>query len=132
MIELKKNNLLSRIIDKENSKQFFDLFLEDYYILFVDKYLNKIRSNEKDEKGKNNIDFESAKKMLKLMVKLRNDSNDIFKEYDQLEKTISTIIWIEFYSINISIILQMFLKLNSFIENLFEEVNEIINKLKLI
>ena len=131
MIELKKNNLLSRIIDKENSKQFFDLFLEDYYILFVDKYLNKIRSNEKDEKDKNNIDFESAKKMLKLMVKLRNDSNDIFKEYDQLEKTISTIIWIEFYSINISIILQMFLKLNSFIENLFEEVNEIINNKKI-
>ena len=130
IIELNKNNLLSRIIDNENSNQFFDLFLEDYYIIFIDKYLNKF-NNEKEGKGEDNINFESVKKMLRLMIQLRNDSNEQFKEYDQLEKTISTIIWIEFYATNISIILQMFSKLNSIIENLFEEVNEIINNKKI-
>ena len=135
VIELNKNNLLSKIINNENSKEFFDLFLDDYYIIFINKYLNKIKNNENDgngeEKSKNNIDFESIKKMLKLIVKLRNDSDNKFKEYDQREKTISTIIWIEYYSNNISIILQMFSKLNSIIDNLYEKVYEVINNKKI-
>ena len=133
IIELKKNNLLSRIIENENPEEFFDLFLEDYYTIFIDKYLNKIKSNENEgnEKDKDNIGFESIKKMLKLMVQLRNDSIDIFKEYDQMEKTISSIIWIEYYSNNISIILQMFSRLNSVIDNLYEKVFEVINNKKI-
>ena len=69
--------------------------------------------------------------MLKLMVQLRNDSIDIFKEYNQMEKTISSIIWIEFYSNNISFILQMFSKLNSIIDNSYEKVYEVINNKKI-
>ena len=135
VIELKKNNLLPKIIDDENSCQFFDLFLEDYYTIFIHKYFNNITDNTNEENTgegeKNNIDFESIKKMLKLIVQLRYDSNDILKEYDQMEKTVSTIIWVEFYSNNISIILQMFSKLNSYIDNLYEKVNEIINNKKI-
>ena len=62
IIELKKNNLLSRIIENENQEDFFGLFLEDYYAIFIEKYLNKIKSNENEKntegKDKNNIDFE--------------------------------------------------------------------------
>ena len=133
IIELKKNNLLSKIIDDKNINEFFELFSEDYYMIFIDKFLKKFRINiiEGVKNKKNEIDFDSIKKMLKFMVQLRNDSNDILKELDKIKQIINSINWIEFYSSDISNILLIFSKLNLFIEDLHDKIYEMINNKKI-
>ena len=119
LVELIKNELLSKITTDDYKKKsiFYQLFLEDYYTLFIDNYLSK---DIKD------IDYDSIKKLLKLMVKNKfNDTNDPIK------LTANAINWIEYYSIEISSILKMFSMVNNFTENLYEQIEEIINNKKI-
>ena len=62
------------------------------------------------------------------MVKLRIESDNNFKEDDIIKKVGYTINWVEAYSEEITINLSFYLKLNRIINNLFEQINDIINK----
>ena len=134
-VELDKNNIISEVAKDEFEKnEFFDLLLEDFYILFIDKNLNKkkenIDNNNNDAENdiKNQLDYNSIKKFLKLITKKRLESNDIFKEDNLIKSTASTINWIESYENDISNILEMFSKLNIIIDNLYDQIEQIINK----
>ena len=135
-IELENNKFISEISkDKYTKKEFFDIFLEDFYTLFIDKTLNKTKTIIDDTdiiKGKtinqnDIIDFRALNKFLKLLVKKRNELDKIFKEENEITIIASTLIWIEAYEIEISNILEMFSKLNKNINNLYEKIEEIIN-----
>ena len=60
------------------------------------------------------------------------ESNEIFKESDSIKIAANSINWIESYDLDISNILEMFSKLNSIVDNLYEQIEEIINKNKII
>ena len=136
VLELDKSNIISKVAnDKDSSNEFFDLFLEDYYILFIDKYLNKTKAiidkeenadNKEDKKNK--IDYYNIKQFLKFIIKKRIESNEIFQENEPIKMAASTINWIESYSLEISNVIEMFYKLNKYVDNLFILIKDIINK----
>ena len=134
-IELSKNNILNEIAKDEFSKsKFYDLFLEDFYILFVYEYLNKKKLinedqniGEKEKNGKDLIDYDSIKKFFKLMMEKRKNSKEIYKEIE----VASTINWILAYSPIIANILEMFLKLSKMIGNLYKQIENIIKNDKI-
>ena len=134
-LELDKSNIISKITnDKDSKNKFFDLFLEDYYILFIDKYLNKTKAiidkeenADNKEETKNKIDYYNIKQFLKFIVKKRIESNEIFQENEPIKMTASTINWIESYSLEISNVIEMFYKLNKYVDNLFTLIKDIIN-----
>ena len=74
LAELEKNEILCEIIKEEKSEkedeflkiELFDLFLDDYYLLFIDNNIE----------NKNEIDFYNIRNFMSFLVKLRNDSND--------------------------------------------------------
>ncbi len=115
-VELDKNELLLKITKDEYEKnELFDLLLEDFYTLFIDQNLNKkkaiiegknIVNGIKDIDNK--IDCNSIKKFLKLIIKKRMESNEIFKESDSIKIAANSINWIESYDLDISNILEMF------------------------
>ena len=106
--------------NQTESEELYNLILDDYYTIFLNKALKKI--NKKKNKNEKNFDFENIninnnKKFLKLMSSLRNEiitSN--FKEYskenDIIVKLAKEINWLESYTNEITIIQQIFSKLN--------------------
>ena len=145
--ELSKNDVISGIIGGENDSSdnsesddecnefqddpplsiydFCDEFLEDYYLIFI---YNNIINNLKDFFIKNNNEnnyIENIKKLLKYMVYLKN-------EYQEIEPKISLrdlakiLNWIQSYRDEITIILKMFSKLNTIIIDLFQLIQNII------
>ena len=124
-IELNKNITLCKIINNYNyfeKSEFYKLFLEDYYTLFIQKIFRRNNYKENINKiDKNN--YYEIKKMLKLIIKIRNNC----ERDEELRNIASLINWIECYSIEIGNILNMFSKLNSIIYILYDEIEKIIN-----
>ena len=127
--------ILSLIKDDYPKDEFFNLFLEDYYTLFIINSVKNIRNHikgENDGEERNNIkdeiDFKSIKNFLKLIIEKRNESNDIFKVDEPEKKVSSSINWIEAYSDEIENIIIIFSKLAQYIDKLNEQIEEIINK----
>ena len=138
-VQLNKNEQLSKITNDDLEKnEFFDLFLEDFYTLFIDKNLNKKKDIIKDKKIEkeiniiNKIDYSSIKRFLKLILKKRMESYEIFKEDNPIRIAATSINWVESYELDIANILEMFSQLNNIIDNLYEQIEEIINKNKII
>ena len=125
----KVSNSLSLEKDDYSKKEFFDLFLEDYYTLFIINNVNSIKNYNKDKNNtKEEIDLNSLKKFLKLIIKKRIESNKIFKEKDPSKIVASTLNWILNYSNEIANILEIFSKLIKYSSNLYEQIEEIINQ----
>ena len=135
--ELLKNKIFSEILDKENNEnnnknnennnkreeELFDLFLDDYYTLFI---YEKIYINNNKEKKFNQDELNSIKKLLELILDIRSKSDSAFIDEDITINTISKINWIEAYSEELAIILTIFLKLNDIINNLYEKIKKVI------
>ena len=100
-------------------KVLFNLFLDDYYTLFI---YEKIYKNNNKEKKLNQDEFSSIKKFLELILDIRNNSDCGFYYEDIIENTANKINWIEAYSEELTIILTIFLKLNYIINNLYEKI----------
>ena len=138
-VELDKNELISKITKDEYEKnEFFDMFLDDFYTLFIDKNLNKKKATiegkniyRKINDIDNKIDYNSIKKFLKLIIKKRMEPNKIFKEDNPIKIAASSLNWIESYELDITNILEMFSKLNKIIDNLYQQIKEIFNKNKI-
>ena len=124
-IELERNVLLSEILNTNNNYEkdtFYKLILEDYYTLFIEKIFHIYNKNRINKRT-----FKDIKKMLKLIIKLRNDYHLNDEIGDPIKMTISSIIWIECYLVEIGNILNIFIKLNSITDNLYGEIEYIIN-----
>ena len=129
-IEIEKNEIISEILKENNiyiKEELFDLFLKDYYFLFIETNLKNINK----ENNKNDIDYESVREFLAFLVELRNNSEKEFKETDVIRNVANIINWVETYSEEITIILNIFSKLNKIISNLFEQIKKIINNNKI-
>jgi hypothetical protein len=81
-------------------------------------------NNEKKIFDKNQI--ENIKRMLKLLVDLKNKYSPM--EYDNIKKLGNIINWIEVYSVEINSILKMYISLNKIVPNLYEQIKLIIDK----
>jgi len=130
-VELDKNTLISKIeANKFEAFEFYELFLEDYYLLFIKTNIDKDKKNNNDnEKKEDNIDYISLKKILKLIVQLKNFPDN--KDEEPVKNAANIINWVESYSNEIGNILQMFCKLNKRIKNLYGQMEDIINNKKI-
>jgi len=130
--ELLRNKILLEVLHGENNENnnrnnennkkeevLFNLFFDDYYTLFI---YEKIYMNNNKEKKLNQDDFSSIKKFLELILNIRNNSDSDFKYENIIENTANKINWIEAYSEELTIILTIFLKLNYFINNLYDKI----------
>ena len=147
------NNSLFNLINKEESlknissviqnndeeeKELYNLLINDYYSFFIinniNKAINKKENNEEDRDNfillidnfDNNIKylklmFEKRKKLIKNLLGEKNIPNN------NLHLLATMINWIESYSEEITILQQIFLKLNMKIPELYEQIEKIIN-----
>ena len=123
------NEILSKNID---GILFYDLLIEDYYTIFIYKNLNikKDKKNKKKNDNKIIYDFSLLKNVLKLLVSLRREEGKGMEEKNGIECLANTINWVESYSEEIIILLQVFSKLNIIIDNLFGKIEENIKNIK--
>jgi len=129
------NEILRNI---ENQSGFYYLILDDYYTLFITKNLDKENGNKEkmiiEERYKNDdkniFNITLLKKVLESIVLLRKEKEKQLENEEGLELLANTINWIESYSEEIIIILQVFSKLNRRIENLYEQIQETIKTIK--
>ena len=121
------NDILTKNIDRN---LFYDLLIDDYYTLFIYKNLN-IKNRKKND-NKIIFDFSLLKIVLKLLVSLRREEGKGMEEKNGIECLANTINWVESYSEEITILLQIFSKLNIIIDNLFDKIKENIKNLKQI
>jgi len=92
---------LFKEISKIDENLFYDLLLEDYYTIFIGK-------NIKKDDDKNYVNL--LKKVLKLFVSLRRKEGNGIEKENRLECLANTINWVESFSEEIIIILQVFYK----------------------
>ena len=120
ILEIQKEELLSKITRKLEENEliiFYCLLLNDYYTLFIDKNLNK---------SKIDLNVFLFKKVLNLLFTLRIKESQELQNREIIETFSNAINWMEAYSDEITINLQIFSKLNKLVENLYEQINEII------
>ena len=115
--ELDRNNKIKCVISEgEHEKgEFVDLFLEDYYTIFIHNNLtNYIKSLEN-----NKFDLSELKKILKFLV---NQNKDRIKPNGDLETIAKIINWIEAYSIEITYILKTYVMLRNYINGIYNKM----------
>ena len=121
--EIQSIELFKTILPKiDDENLFYDLLLEDYYTIFIGK-------NLKIDDDKNFVNV--LKKVLKLFVSLRRKEGNEKEKENGLECLANTINWVESFSDEIIIILQVFYKLNKIIDNLFDKIQENTKKINL-
>ena len=116
-IELDKNDKINCVISMgEHEKgEFIDLFLEDYYTIFIHNNLtNYIKSL-----GNNKFDLSELKEILKFLV---NQNKDNIKQNHDLETLAKIINWIETYSIEITYILKTYVMLGNYIDGIYNKM----------
>ena len=116
-IELDKNDKINCVISMgEHEKgEFIDLFLEDYYTIFIHNNLtNYIKSL-----GNNKFDLSELKEILKFLV---NQNKDNIKQNHDLETLAKIINWIETYSIEITYILKTYVMLGNYIDDIYNKM----------
>ena len=136
---INREDHLINIIDNNQSEndQLYNLIIDDYYSILINKALIKAKDIKKNKKGKNfdfeNINIDDNIKLLKLMTKLRNQiitSN--FKEYamenDIIGKLAKGINWLESYKNEITIIQRIFSKLNKKIVDFYKQIEKVITQ----
>ena len=137
---LKEEKLIKIINDNQNdSKQIYDLIMDDYYTIFFDEILknnNKsinIKNNNKKDNKINQVEkiysIDNYKKILNLMVNLKINTIDKYfkkQKLDVIDKLSNAINWVESYKEEIMSISQIYLKLNLKIYDIYEMIEEII------
>ena len=126
---------------KEYKDSLYDLIINDYYTLFLNQNINKKKDkkeeNEENEEEKIFIidNLDENKRFLNLMTKKRNQILKIFlkqneneEESNIIKKIAIDINFIESYSEEITSLQKIFLKLYTKIPELYEQIEDIINK----
>ena len=126
-IEILKNKIFETLNELENKDQretheFYELLMNDYYLIFLSKNLPEINEFYK------NID--EYKSLINLMLEQRFiKSNDDINEDEvyPIKAITKKILWIETYSQYISILLNIYRKISE-----FEEGGDLLSKIKVL
>ena len=141
-VEIQKDEFLTTVADyyKNNVEEltiFYNILINDYYILYINNILNKSNNNNTQSTNNNNENenqaqfiFENTKKYLQLLILLKRIFSDK-SNYSLSQVLINTMNWMESYVVEITILLKMFSKLNSIIPDLYEQVDIIIKQKKI-
>ena len=139
--ELNKNNeikQINEIINKDDLKkgEFIELFLEDYYTIFIYNNLNNYIKNLKQNNKDFIFDISNLVEMIKFFVRQKKFSFEDDKDNKiEIENIGSIINWLEFYSNQISYMLKIYLMLNDYLKkienfkNIHEELDKISNSI---
>jgi len=124
--EILNEDIFNEISKKVDANLFYDLLLEDYYTIFIFRNFKlKIKRFDKLEKDDKNIfNNNLLKKVLKLLVSLWRYEGNETGQIKGIECLANTINWVESYSEEIILILEIFSKLNTKIDNLFNKIEE--------
>jgi len=124
--EILNEDIFNEISKKVDANLFYDLLLEDYYTIFIFRNFKlKIKRFDKLENGDKNIfNNNLLKKALKLLVSLWRYEGNETGQIKGIECLANTINWVESYSEEIILILEIFSKLNTKIDNLFNKIEE--------
>jgi len=136
--EIKKDSYISKIIEALNEEElelFYNILMNDYYILFIN---NNLYFNYKNSKNSKQIDIDSIRKILALLIKLKNDKMEKqIKEEKvkdiktKLREIANTINWLECYKNEIIIILKAYAILGKKMDNdLYEFIKDSIYNIK--
>jgi len=122
-IEILKNKIFEKLNGLENkyqkdSHEFYDLLMEDYYLIFLSENLPDIK-----EVCKN---IEDYKNLLKLMIHQRFYTGDEGEEIDPIKAISKKMVWMESYSEFISIILNIYRKISNYEKNVFNKIDKLI------
>ena len=125
--EINKNELFQILNEcgkeyPEDSKQFYEWLLDDYYLIFLSDTLQNIKNSF--------IEIEDYIKILKKMIFFRFNLGNEVEEIDPVRNLAKKMVWLESNSQYISILLNMYSKISSKIneKNLFNKIEEIIEK----
>ena len=129
--------------NNEEEKQLYELLIDDYYSFYLNNNITKsLNKRENQEEAQDNIllmidNFDNNIRYLKLMVKMRKEIiNKFYENQNNPNKNLfefSEIInWIESYSEEITLLQQIFLKLNMKIPELYEQIESIIKSDQII
>ena len=132
------NYLLSNFQNNQDEKKkLYDLLFEDYYSIFLNNHINdsKKKENEEDLEQENLLvidNLDNNKRFLNLLVEMRNNSINSNLKINELPtnnlyKFASVINWVESYAEELSILQQIFFKLNTKIPELYEQIEKIIS-----
>ena len=102
----------------DDIQEFYNLLIDDYYLLFLTENLKDI----KDEYKKIN-DYKS---LLKLMINSRFTLNPSNQDIENIEYISKQIVWMESNNQYISILLNIFQAISLYKNNLFTKINEMI------
>ena len=122
ILEFQKDRIFLEIVQNMEEKEldiFYTLLLNDYYTLFINKHINKSRLDYNDF---------TLKKVLELLFSLRIKQSLQLQTKENIEMFSNAINWVEAYSDEITIILQIFSKLNNLFDDLYGEIINVISK----
>ena len=125
--EIIKNELFMKLIESANehqgdSLQFYELLINDYYLLFLSDSLNDIN---KLYANNNLFDYIS---LLKKMIYIRFNTGNEGEEVDPVKSFARKMLWLESYNEYISILLNIYQKLSSQEQYLYNKIESIIDK----
>ena len=127
-IEITKNELFKKLIEyandhQDDSRKFYELLFDDYYLIFLSDSLNDINNLYQSN---NLIDYQ---KLLKKMIFLRfNSGDEIGEEVDQIKDLARKMIWLESNNEYVSILLNIYRKLSVHEKDLFLKIEKVLEE----
>ena len=126
-IEINKNELLQKLIEygkdyPDDNRQLFNWLTDDYYLLYLSHIFPDIKNSFND--------LEDYKKILKKMLQLRFDSENVAEE--PIKALAMKMVWLESYNEYISIILNIYQKISKHFKDLYNKIENIIENKEII
>ena len=122
-IEILKDKIFETLNSQEkkyqnDSHEFYDLLLKDYFLIFLSENLTDIKNLYKN--------IEEYRSIIKLMLHQRFNTGDEGEEIDPIKSLAKKMLWMETYSQYISIILNIYRKLSDYEQNLFNKMENLL------
>ena len=127
--EINKNELLQKLIEygkdyQDDNRQFFIWLMDDYYLLYLYHIFPEIKNSFDD--------LDSYKKILKKMLHLRFDSENVGGEAEPIKALAMKMVWLESYNEYIYIILYIYQKISKHFKDLYNKIENIIENKEII
>ena len=128
-IEIIKNKIFEKFDSLDDkyqidSKEFYDLLMNDCYLIFLSENLVNINDIYKN--------IEEYKNILKLMLFERFNNGEEGEEINPIKAMANKIVWLETYSQYISILLNIYREISIYDKNCFNKINKIIKNREII
>ena len=128
-IDLIKNNKINGLIklgDNEKN-ELYEAILEDYYTIFINNNLSKYIISLYQKKKNYSFNLLELKNILKFVI---NQNESIKKDNLDFDTVARIINWVEFYSLEITYILKIYLTFKDNIENIYQNIKNIVEHIE--